>query len=151
MSGGEAVSEIEEKWGRAVAQRGFAQIPNYLVLLNQFLAEDHQLTPVELLVLFQLSAGWWHKDELPFPSVTTLATRCGVSPRQIQRAVSDLEKQGLIKRVSRRARGIIASNAYDMSPLVTTLDGVAKAFPNAFPRKTAVQKKRRRPPEPGSA
>jgi hypothetical protein len=127
------MSDVAEKWGEAVAGRGFAQIPNYLLLANQFL--DPRLSPIELLLLVQLVGTWWRKGELPFPSVATLATRCGVSGRQIQRAIAQLEKRELVKRVSRRAQGLIASNAYDLAPLVTLLERVAKAFPNAFPRK----------------
>lgn len=128
------MSDVQEKWGRTVAERGFSQVPNYLILINQFLDHEHRLSPVELLVLLQLVGSWWKKGDLPFPSVGTLATRCGVSDRQIQRAVSRLEALGLVKRVSRRNKGIIASNQYDLAPLVEFLGEVAKVFPNEFPR-----------------
>lgn len=128
------MSDISDKWGEAVAQRGFAQIPNYLLLLNQFVDEDNQLSPTELLVLFQLVGSWWKKDALPFPSMATLAKRCGVSSRQIQRAVNELEAKGLIQRVKRRSSGIISSNAYDLAPLAEVLGEVAKAYPNEFAR-----------------
>ena len=127
-------TDITTKWGRPVAERGFAQLPNYLLFINQFLDKDHRLSPVELLVLFQLVGTWWKKGDLPFPSMGTLAVRCGVSDRQIQRAVNQLEKVGLIRRVNRRIKGIISSNAYDLSPLVSILEEIAKAFPNEFPR-----------------
>ena len=119
--------------GRPVAERGFAQLPNYLLFINQFLDKDHRLSPVEVLVLFQLVGTWWKKGDLPFPSMGTLAVRCGVSDRQIQRAVNELEKVGLIKRVNRRIKGIISSNAYDLSPLVSILEEIAKAFPQPIP------------------
>lgn len=129
------MQDIEEKWGKAVGQRGFAQVPNYLMLINQFLDGEFRLSPVELLVLFQLVGTWWRKDDMPFPSMGTLAVRCGVSERQIHRAVKRLEDLKLIKRVKRRAQGIIASNAYDLAPLVAILQEIAAAFPNDFPRK----------------
>lgn len=128
------MSDVVDKWGRPVAERGFAQIPNYLLLLNQFLDREHRLSPVELLVLLQLVGSWWKKGDLPFPSMGTLATRCGVSDRQVQRSIGQLEQIGLLKRVNRRNKGIIASNAYDLTPLVEILEEVAKAFPNGFPR-----------------
>ncbi len=131
------MSDIAEKWGKTVAERGFAQVPNHLLLLNQFLSEEGRLSPVELLVLMQLVGSWWRVNELPFPSMRTLAMRCGVSERQILRAVTRLEKLGLLKRVNRRSKGIIAANSYDLQPLVATLQQVAKAFPNEFPRKIA--------------
>jgi DNA-binding transcriptional MocR family regulator len=133
------MSDVANKWGELVAERGFAQIPNYLLFLNQFRTEEERFSPIELLVLVQLAGGWWRATDKPFPGIATLAARCGASERQIQRAVSQLEKLGLIKRIKRRARGFIASNAYDLTPLAAYLGEVAKAFPNAFPRRTFVK------------
>jgi len=128
------VSNVSEKWGELVAQRGFAQVPNHLLLLNIFLDEQHKLSPTELLILIQLVGTWWRTDDLPFPSMSTLANRCGVSSRQIQRSVNHLEALGFIQRVKRRTKGIVASNAYDLEPLANVLNHVAKAFPNPYPR-----------------
>ncbi len=64
----------------------------------------------------------------------TLAIRCGTSERQVLRAISHLEELTLLKRVKRRSKGLIASNAYDLSPLVEMLQEVAKMYPNEFPR-----------------
>lgn len=127
--------EITDKWGEEVAGRGFAQIPNYLLQLNKFLDKDRRLTPIELLVLLQLTGAWWKKDSKPFPSMGTLATQCGASTRQIQRAVNKLEERGFFSKESRRTKGVISSNAYDLEPLTILLKEVAKAFPNDFPRK----------------
>ncbi|CCE98469.1 hypothetical protein SFHH103_03978 (plasmid) [Sinorhizobium fredii HH103] len=128
------MSDMVEKWGQTVAERGFAQIPNYLLLLNSFIDPDKRLSPVELVILFQLVGAWWQKENMPFPSMATLAVRAGVSERQIQRAITRLVKDGFIARIKRRSQGIIASNAYDLSPLVELLEKVAAAFPNEFPR-----------------
>lgn len=128
------MSDIADKWGEKVAARGFAQVPNYLLLLNQFLVKERQLSAVELLVLIQLVGSWWQKDSMPFPSMTTLATRCGVSSRQIQRSINRLEENQMIRRVNRRSQGVVSSNAYDMQLLVELLGVVADAFPNEFPR-----------------
>lgn len=142
------MSDIVEKWGKEVASRGFAQVPNYLLLLNTFLDEDKTLTPVELLVLVQLVGSWWQKDSMPFPSMATLAARAGVSERQVQRAVARLVEDGFVGRVKRRSKGLVASNAYDLEPLVQVLKEVAAAFPNEYPRsvrgKTSAQQSRPR-------
>lgn len=130
-----AVPEIVMKWGEPVAARGFAQIPNYLLFINQFLGEEHRLTPGELLVLVQLVAAWWKVDDLPFPSMATLSVRCGMSERQVLRAISKLEAMKLLKRVRRRTKTVIASNAYDLRPTVEMLAEIAKVYPNEFPRK----------------
>lgn len=131
---GKKVPDVVGKWGATVADRGFAQIPNYLLFINQFLDEEKRLSPIELLVLLQISGSWWKKADLPFPSVRTLATRCGTSERQILRAMAKLEKVELLRRVKRRENGLIASNAYDLEPLAKFLAEIAKTFPNAFPR-----------------
>lgn len=128
-------SDIADKWGDLVADRGFAQTPNYLLFINQFIDEDKRLNPLELLLMVQISATWWKKEKMPFPSVKTLATRCGTSERQVLRALAKLESLELVKRVKRRDKGLIASNVYDLGPLVAQLEAIAKAFPNAFPRK----------------
>ncbi len=131
------MSEVLEKWGKSVAERGFAQVPNYLLILNQFLDDENKLGPGELNVLIQLVGAWWRKSEHPYPALKTLAVRSGISDRQAQRAVTRLEKMGLLKREKRKAGGLIASNAYNLSPLVRFLGEVAKAFPNEFPRKVS--------------
>jgi hypothetical protein len=129
------VSDIASKWGEEVAGRGFAQVPNYLLLLNQFLAEDKRLSPTELLILMQLVGAWWKKDEMPFPALKTLGVRAGVSDRQAQRAVTRLEEEGYLRREKRKRGRLIASNAYNLEPLVEILKDVAKAFPNEAPRR----------------
>jgi len=135
------MSEVATKWGAGVAARGFAQIPNYLLHLNQYAEKEDRLTPTELLVLIELAAAWWKRDELPYPSMRTLSVRCGASERQILRAITRLEGLGLLKRVRRRTKGIISSNAYDMSPLVEQLEAAAEAFPPENPRKPYVKAK----------
>ena len=107
----ESKDGITAKWGEDVAGRGFTQVPNYLLLINQFLDEEKTLSPLEILLLIQLVGTWWRKNEAPFPSMRTLAARCGTSERQVQRAIGKLEKALLLKRIKRRQKGIIASNA----------------------------------------
>lgn len=128
------MSEVAQKWGLSVAQRGFAQVPNYMLYINQFLDPDNALSPLELLILVQLSGSWWKKEEMPFPSMRTLAIRCGTSERQVLRAVSRLEQLGLLKRVKRRTKGLIASNAYDLAPLAEVLNDISAVYTNEFPR-----------------
>jgi len=143
------MSEMAEKWGKKVAERGFAQVPNYLLLMNQFLEEDSKLSAVEMLILIQLVGAWWKKDEAPFPSLKTLAVRSGVSDRQAQRAVSSLEGAGYLKREKRKRGRLIASNAYNLSPLVDQLKQIAVEFPNDSPRR--VPRKIKLRPKPQSS
>jgi len=133
--------EIIDKWGEEVAARGFSQIPNYLLLLNQFVAEEDRLPPIELATLFQLVGAWWKKDEDPYPSMKTLALRCGVSERQMARAIKSLESKGLIERKKKKTRGIITTNTYNLEPLVLVLKEVAAVYEN--PHKRIISKERR--------
>ena len=137
MSDGESAKadDIVLKWGRDVAAAGFAQVPNYLLRFNQFTSEEDRLSATELLLLVELAGTWWKKDDLPFPSMKTLAVRCGTSERQVLRAIKRLEEIPLVKRISRKKKGIIASNAYDLSPLVEVLQVVAESYPPERRRK----------------
>lgn len=126
--------DIVSKWGMEVAERGFSQIPNYLINLNLYVDEAHHLPPVEMVLLLHLVGSWWRKDEMPFPSMQTLAQRAGISERQVQRSIKSLEEKGYLKKVKKSLHGIVASNVYDLSPLVQILKLVAEHFVNQHPR-----------------
>lgn len=126
--------DVVSKWGPDVAEGGFSQIPHYLILINQFVHEDHQLKATEMFVLLQLVAIWWKAGEMPYPSVNSLAKRTGISERQVQRAIKSLEEKGYVKREKKKT-GVIASNVYDLSPSVRILQEVAKHFKSDNPRK----------------
>jgi predicted ArsR family transcriptional regulator len=61
-----------------------------------------------------------------------LSDRLGLSPRQIQRHIAQLEAAGLVKRIERRAahRGKL-SNEYDLSGLVERLKKLAPEIEKA--------------------
>jgi predicted transcriptional regulator len=99
-----------------------------------FVHDDHKLSPTEMIVLFHLVGSWWKKDEMPFPSLNTLADQIGISQRQVQRSINTLEEKGYLKRIKKKIKGVIASNVYDLSPLVETLKIVADHFVNKHPR-----------------
>jgi len=128
------MQSILSKWGKGVAERGFAQIPNYLLQINLYVHDDHKLSPVESLVLFHLVATWWKKDEMPFPSMNTLAERIGISERQVQRAIKALEEKGFLTKKKMKVKGVIASNVYDLNPLVKILNDISEHFVNKNPR-----------------
>jgi predicted transcriptional regulator len=123
------------KWGKEVAERGFTQIPNYLMLINQFLEGDDRLPPSEMVVLLTLVAAWWKPNEPPFPSVRTIADRSALSERQVLRALRSLEERGFLTRKKQKADRLISRNVYDLKPLVGRLKEVAEVFPNLYPRK----------------
>jgi hypothetical protein len=108
----------EKKWGTAVMQLGFTIFPSLIFRAQQRLG----LNPTQFAVLLQICDYWWEPGRKPFPSKATLAERLGLSPRQVQRYIAELETAGLLKRIERRAahRGKL-SNEYDLSGLVERL------------------------------
>jgi predicted transcriptional regulator len=133
------MSAIVEKWGKLVAERGFTNIPVYLLNLNLFLPT--RISPIGMLVLFQLVECWWDKDEMPRPSLAAIAGRCGVSSRQVSRTLNELEAVGLVKRNKRTHHHLIRANGYDLSPLVASLDTIAKVVPHPLKTITRAQRK----------
>lgn len=133
--------DVVDKWGRDVAERGFVQIPMYLLNINRFLNSENKLSPIEILVLFQLVGNWWKKDENPYPSISSLASRCGVSTRQVQRSINNLNGIGLIERTNRKRGKMITSNSYNLKPLVEFLKEISDNFPNEYPRKVTIDDK----------
>ena len=129
-----AMQDISSKWGKKIADRGFTQIPNYLLYVNMFVADEIKLSPTEMLVLIHLISSWWKKNDLPYPSMKTLSERSGISTRQVQRALNSLEEKEYIARKKRRINKAIASNAYDLSPTIEILNLVAEHYKNKFPR-----------------
>ncbi|CAJ0881256.1 helix-turn-helix domain-containing protein [Ralstonia flatus] len=118
----------DKKWGKAVMKHGFCIIPSILLRAQQRLG----LNPTQLAVLLQLADYWWQADRKPYPSKQTLHERLGISPRQIQRHIADLEEAGLVKRVERRAtNGGKLSNEYDLSGLVERLKKIAPELDEA--------------------
>ncbi len=106
---------------------GFCMIPSLLLRAQQRLG----LNPTQLAVLLQLADFWWEAGRKPFPSKQALSERLGLSPRQIQRHLADLESAGLISRIERRAlnKGKL-SNEYDLSGLVEKLKRLTRLRSN---------------------
>jgi len=114
-----------EKWGQAVMDLGFCLVPSLLLRAQRRL----NLNPTQLAVLMQLCDFWWDKDRKPFPSKETLAQRLSLSERQVQRYIADLEREGFVRRIERRAsNGGKLSNTYDLSGLVKRLKELEPEF-----------------------
>jgi predicted transcriptional regulator len=120
-----AERESEKKWGQAVMGLGYSMVPSLIFRAQARLG----LNPVQLMVLLHLADYWWQRAQMPFPSKAALAERMGLSPRQIQRYMTELEKGGFIERVERFAghKGQ-KSNEYDMTGLVKKLKKLEPEF-----------------------
>ena len=120
-----AARSSDEKWGAAVMKIGFSIVPSLLLRAQRRLL----LTPTQLAVLLQLCDYWWDERRKPFPSKEALADRLGLSPRQVQRHVADLEEMGLVARLERTgSHGGRLSNTYDLTGLVARLNEIEPDF-----------------------
>lgn len=90
------------------------------LLLKQ--QEELNLNPTELVVLLNVLMHWWYRDQKPFPRPTTIARRMGSTVRTVQRAISKLEDEGLV----RRERRLDNVPVLDPEPLVKRLCELAK-------------------------
>lgn len=115
----------ERKWGKPVMDLGFCIVPSLILRAQRRL----KLNPTQLAVLMHFADYWWDVNRQPFPSKKTLAERLGLSARQVQRHIADLEEMGLVKRIERRAahRGKL-SNTYDLTGLVKRLKELEPEF-----------------------
>jgi len=120
-----AERESEKKWGQAVMDLGYSTIPSLIFRAQARLG----LSPVQLALLLHLADYWWKRAQMPFPSKATLAERMNLSPRQIQRYLTELEDGGFIERVERYAghKGQ-QSNEYNMAGLVRKLKKLEPEF-----------------------
>jgi len=129
----ETVTTSEEKWGKAAIAGGFTIIPNHVLSMNQFLPEESRVSPTEMVVLLQILSSWWSRDKMPFPSKATIGQRAGLSPRQVQRALTSLEEKGFIERQVRLGRNKgRTSNQFNMNGVASKIADIANANPNAF-------------------
>lgn len=119
----------EQKWGKPVMELGFCIVPSLLLRAQNRLG----LNPTQLAVLMQLCDFWWDEARKPYPSKETLSERLGLSKRQLQRYIADLEQAGLVERIERHhaGHGGKLSNIYDLSGLVMKLKKLEPEFREA--------------------
>jgi predicted transcriptional regulator len=119
------ISASDQKWGKAVMKLGFSIVPSLLLRAQNRLG----LNPTQLAVLMQLCDFWWDNDRKPYPAKKILAERLGISERQVQRYIAELEKAGLVIRTQRYAsHGGKLSNTYDLEGLVKKLKDLEPDF-----------------------
>lgn len=137
-----ATKASEAKWSKPVLDLGFCLVPSLLLRAQRRL----KLTPTQLAVLMHLADYWWDVNRKPYPTKKTLGERLGLSARQVQRHMADLEKLGVLKRKERRAAHLgKLSNEYDLSPLVARLKELAPEFREAEEKAKSVRRAVARP------
>lgn len=138
----------EKKFGKPVMDLGFCITPSLLMKAQARLG----LNPVQFNIIMHLLDQWWSADRRPWPAKSLLAERMGMSPRQIQRQIAELEGAGLIKRIGRTRPGKgKTSNEYDLTGLVEKMKALEPDFAEAKREAKAKQKALSRPKHKQSA
>ncbi|MER8843112.1 helix-turn-helix domain-containing protein [Mesorhizobium sp. M0833] len=88
----------EKKWTRALMATGWSAFPNIIIEKQQALGLD----ALDMNIIIHLVQYWWLPENLPHPSVETIAKAIGVTPRTIQKRITALEAHGLLGREERR-------------------------------------------------
>lgn len=124
----QSLRSSEAKWGKKVMALGFCIVPSLLLRAQSRLG----LNPTQLAIILQLSEYWWESERKPYPSKKAMGERLGLSPRQVQRHLAELEKANLISRIERRGgHGGKLSNKYDLEGLVLKLSELEPEFRRA--------------------
>lgn len=105
---------IEERWSPDVAAKGFSAVPT--LFLNQYAQLD--ITPTEAMLIIHLMSYKWDARR-PFPSISMLRKKLGLSDGQVRALLRRLERQ---KRLLKRIQRIGRSNEFDFSPLIRRLE-----------------------------
>ena len=123
----------EKKYGKPVMDLGFCIVPSLLMWAQARLG----INTVQFNIIMQLADFWWDPDRKPYPAKKLLSDRIGMSERQIQRQIAELEAAGLVTRIGRTRPGRgKTSNEYDLGGLVARLKELEPEF-------TAVQEENR--------
>ncbi len=132
------VFEADKKWGPAVMKLGYSMIPSMIFWAQARL----NLSPTQLVLLLHLADFWWDHDKMPFPSKAELASRMGITERQIQRHMAQLEADGFIKRNPRyHYKGGQQNNEYNLDGLVRKLKKFEPEFTKLKQEKQETKKK----------
>jgi predicted transcriptional regulator len=94
----EALKVNEAKWSKPLMAAGWNAIPSVIIEKQAALGLD----AIDMNIIVHLSNYWWVKQNLPHPSVATIATAVGVTPRTVQKRIKALSELGLISRIERR-------------------------------------------------
>lgn len=107
-------SRVVDRYGKA-GEAGWSPIPDVLLFNQHRLSLDSD----ELIVLLNLMAHYYVKNEMPFIRPTAIAKRMGVSQRSIQRIIQRLRRKGLVLKGGRHPTS--GHFTHDLSPVIEML------------------------------
>lgn len=112
----EALRRNEAKWTKPLMDAGWNAVPSIIIEKQEALGLD----ALDMNIVIHLSNYWWHPDNLPHPSVETIAKAIGVKPRTVQKRIKSLHELGLLTRTERRnTRFGSDTNLYGFGGLIT--------------------------------
>lgn len=134
---------LDKKWGKGTMGVGYTVLPVALLRGQARL----KIGINELAVLVHLIDHWWKPEGMPYPKKQTIAERLGVSQKTVQRAIVNLEREGLLLRKERYSNATKGrtSNEYDLSPLVERLKPIAADMAKATEEAKVKRKAAERP------
>ena len=128
----------EHKYSAPVMTHGYTMLPNLLLQAQGRLNISH----AQFNILVQLIGHWWDADKEPHPAKNTIARRLGLSPRQVQRYLTELEEAKLIKRIERfKGHKAQTTNGDALDWLVAKLKEIEPEFRKALEQRKLRQKK----------
>jgi len=113
---------LVQRYGVLLLTGGYTALPTYAWIYYARLG----VTEAEMVCLAQLCTYWWSARD-PFPGEAALATRMGKTVRTIQGYLRSLEAKGLLYIQTRLStNGQQSTNAYDLRPFFTAVEGLAR-------------------------
>lgn len=113
----------ESKWAPSVRFGSDLMQGNFTVVPNLIL--DHYaelgIAPAEMLWAIHVWEYWWTGHD-PYPALSTVAEKMGVSRRQAQRYAESLREKGFLETNVRVLEGVGQStNEYDFTPMLRAI------------------------------
>jgi len=113
---------LVQRYGAWLLTGGYTALPTYAWVYYARLG----VSEAEMVCIAQLCTYWWSSRD-PFPGEAALAIRMGKTVRTIQGYLRSLEAKGLLHIQTRRStHGRQSTNAYDLRPFFTAVEGLAR-------------------------
>jgi len=113
---------LVHRYGAQLLTGGYTALPTYAWVYYARLG----VTEAEMVCIAQLCSYWWSTRD-PFPGETALAARMGKTVRTVQGYLRSLEGKGLLRiQAQFSVQGRQQSNAYDLRPFFTAVEGLAR-------------------------
>ena len=124
---------LTKKWTKPLIDVGYTAIPTIIVQRMGVLG----LTALDFAILCQLVSYWWTVEQLPHPSIQSIADAIGVKHATVKKRLAALEKAKLLKRVHRpRPGNRNKTNEYSFEPLI------AAVTPHALKELEAIEERK---------